>query len=301
MGLYKNIGLYPSFKSIFARVPSLSSDVKAITQNAIIASLTAAGLFCSLLLLTYSWVKIVAIVAIVLPGAGWFLSHGRIRRVLKCVVIAALIFAISFASVEGYLLSNAGYPSGVNLQSTGTGGSFGILDVSLTQLIQGIEKSPTYVLLTAEHGETAPESIKLDSAFSPDLVEVDFYGEGSNAYLAFMAPLPGEQYRVQVGTYSSGLSSLQYVQSLSQQEFAQINAKGLAYYYNTALELVQNRTGNPLKIDSLSLTISVQDEVYLSYEGITVQIVGGYQGQNTLVCGFEPDGKLISMTQPPAT
>ena len=275
-----------------------ATDAKTIIQNIIISLLTAAGLFCSLLLITYSWIKIVAIVAILLPSAIWLVTHGRIRKIFKYVLVAALVFAISFASFESYLLSNAGYPSTASAQSTGTGGSFSILGVSLTQLINGIEKSQTYALLTTEHGKTAAESIKLDSSFLPNWIEVDFYGEGSNTYLTFVAPLPGDQYHVQVGTYSGGLAFLPYVQSSSQQQLAQIDDRGLQYFYILALGLAQNRTGVAPKIDTLSLTMAVEDRIYLSYEGITVQIVGSYQGQDTLICDFEPDGTLIYMSMP---
>lgn len=278
----------------------MSVDVKAIIQNIIIALLTAAGLFCSILLLSYSWVKIAAIVAILIPGAVWLVAHGRVRRIFKYVVIGALIFAIVFGSFESFLLLNAGYPSTNVAQATGNAGYAAVLNVSLTKLIQGIEKSPAYALLTAEHGKTVPETITLDSSSFPDWVEVDFYGEGSNTYLAFMAPTVGDQYHVEVSTYSSELLSLPYVQSYSQQEFSEINAKGLQSFYNLALQVAQNRTGTTPKIDGLALTMTVEDRIYMSYEGVTVQIVGSYQGQSTLICDFEPDGTLIYMSQPPA-
>ncbi len=280
----------------------MSVDLRLIIQNIIIALLTAAGLFCSLLLLTFSWVKIAAIILIFIPGAVWFFSHGRLRRVFKYIIVGALIFAISFASFESYLLSNAGYPSTSNAQSAGTDSYIGLFNISLTRLIQGIENSPTYALLTIEHGKTSPESIKLDSSFFPEWIEVDFYGESSNTYLAFMASTEGDQYHVQVGTYSGQpLFSLPYIQSSSQQAFAQIDAKGLQWYYNRAVELAQNRTAAPPKIDNVSLTITVEDRIYMSYEGITVQIIGSYQGASTLICDFKPDGTLIYMSQPPGT
>ena len=278
----------------------MSFDVKAIIQNIIIALLTAAGLFCSLLLLTYSWVKIAAIVAILVPGAVWLVTHGRIRRTFKLVAIAALIFAIAFASVESYMLLNAGYPS-TGAASGATAGYAGIFNISLTQLIDGIEKSPTYALLTAEHGKTNPESIRLDSSFFPEWVEVDFYGQNSNAYLAFMAPTSKSQYHVQASTYSGEPFALSYVQSSSGQAFSQIDAKGLQYYFTRAVELAQNRTGTPPQVDSLSFTMTVEDRIYMSYEGITVQIIGSHQGSSTLICDFEPDGTLIYMSTPAAT
>ena len=277
----------------------MSFDVKAIVQNLIVALLTAAGLFCSLLLLTYSWVKIVAIAAILVPGAFWVVTHERVKKIFKFVALGALIFAIAFASVENYLLLNAGYPS-ANAASAKTGGYTSLFNISLIQLIDGIEKSPSYALLKAEHGQVNPESIQLDSSF-PEWVEVDFYAQNSNTYLAFMSSAPGDQYRVQVSTYSGEPFSLPYVQSSSAQEFSQIDAKGLQWYYNRAVVLAQNRTGAPPKIDSLWFTMSVEDRIYMSYEGITVQIIGSYQGVDTLICDFEPDGTLIYMSIPSAT
>ena len=278
----------------------MSAGVKAILRNAVFGLLVAAGLFCSLLVITFSWVKVFSIAFILVAGTLWLLTPGRFKRTFKYVAIGALIFAIAFSSFENYLLFNAGYPSAKDAEKASTAYT-DLFDISLTQLIQSIEKSPTYALLTAEHGKTNPETIKLDSSSFPDLIEVDFYGSGSNAYLGFIAPNPGDEYHVQVSTYSGEPFSLTYVKSSSTQAFSQIDSRGLQWYYNRALELAQNRTSTPTKIDSLSLTMSVEDRIYMSYEGITVQIIGSYQGQSTLICDFEPDGTLIYMSLPPAT
>jgi len=276
-------------------------DIKALIRTTVIAFLTAAGLFTSLLLLTYSWVKLFAIVAIFVPGVIWLVTHGRVKRVFKYVTIAALTFALIFSSFETYLIWNAGYPAANSALQSVSGGYDSIMNVSLTGLIQGIENSPTYALLSAEHGKTNPETIKLDSSSSPDWIEVDFYGEGSDAYLAFMAYSPGDQYHAEISTYSGEPFSLSYVESTSMQAYSQIDAKGLQWYFSRSLELAQNRTGAEPKIDSLSFTLTVEDRIYMSYEGITVQIIGSYQGSSTLICDFEPDGTLIYMSQPAAT
>jgi len=279
----------------------VSTGTRAIILNAVYALLTAAGLFGALLLMSFSWVKIVAVAAILVPGAVWFFAHGRVRRIFKFVAVGALVFALIFASFESYLILNAGSPAAASTAPTAPGDYTSIMNVSLSGLIRGIENSPTYGLLTAEHGKTNPETIKLDSSAFPDWIEVDFYGQGSNTYLAFMAYTVGSHYRAQVSTYSGEPFSLSYVQASSMRAFSQIDAKGLRWYFDRALQIAQNRTGTGPKIDSLSFTLTVEDRIYMSYEGITVQIVGSYLGASTLIADFEPDGTLIYMSQPAAT
>ena len=279
--------------------------IRSIFLNFVIGFLVIAGFF-SVFILIDSWIKFVLLGLILVGGLVWRFSHGDIKKKFKFFVVAVLIFLISFTAVEFNLIWNAGYPAAsVSAEPNVTISYPSMLNISLTQLIQGIENSPTFGLLTTEHGKTNPETIKLDSGFG--WIQVDFYGEGSNTFLGFLASR-GDQYHVQISYYSGQPFSSFYVQSSSQQAFAQIDALGLQWFYNSAIEIAQNRTGSTPKIDSLSLTMNFEDHGQ-TYQGITLLLVGSSRENSTLISGssqeaskliadFEPNGTLLYMSQP---
>ena len=268
--------------------------IRLILLNLFIVFLAIAGLLSALILID-SWIKLVLLGSIVVGGLVWRFSRGKVRKACKFFVVAVLVFSISFTAVEFNLISNAGYPAAsVSAEPNVTISYPSMLNISLTQLIQGIETSPTYSLLATEYGKTNPETIKLDAGLG--WIQVDFYGKGSNTILGFFTS-SGDQYRVQVSSYSGQPFSLSYIQSSSKQAFAQIDALGLQWFFNSSLEIAQNRTGNTPKIDSLSLTMNFEDHGY-TYQGITLLLVGSYHGPSTLIADFEPNGTLIYMSQP---
>jgi len=276
----------------------MSTLARAIIQSIIFAALTATGLFCAAILMSYSWVKILAVIAILAPGTVWLVAHGVIRKIFKYIVIAMLIFAITFASFESYVFWNAGNPSTNGAPSSGiTIGYPNVLNTSLTKLVQGIESSTTFALLTAEHGKTEPETIWVNTGTPGGSITVDFYGQGSNVYYDFSASA-GDQYHVSVSSYSGQPFPQSYILSSSSQAFKQIDTRGLQWFYNQALELAQNKTGTTPQVDALSMTITFEDQIYVSYIGITITIVGTFNGQSTLIADFEPSGTLIYMSQP---
>jgi hypothetical protein len=277
----------------------MSIDVKAIIQNIIIALLTAAGLFCSILLLSYSWVKIFAIAAILVPGIIWLVTHGSVRKMFKYMIIGTLIFAISFTAFESYMLSNTGYPPTYSPQQPGvTLTDSSLLNASLTQIVDGIEKSPAYALLTVEHGTTIPRTIQLNTQLTGGSIEVDYYAKNSNAFFYFLSS-GGYPYHVQVSSYIGRFPFQNYPNAVPPKvAFSQIDALSLQWFYNQALQLAQNRTGTAPKINALWLTINFEDRSYIGYEGITLQLIGSFNGQSTVICDFEPDGTLIYMSQP---
>ena len=129
-------------------------------------------------------------------------SHGNFKKAFKFFVVAILIFVISFMAIEIYLFSNAGYPpTYTSTQPSITISKINILNVSIAQMVQDIENTPTYKVLTLQLGPTTAENIKLDTSFPGGSVQVDFYGQRSNAYFYFLSS-SGYPYHVNVGTYS---------------------------------------------------------------------------------------------------
>jgi hypothetical protein len=171
-----------------------------------------------------------------------------------------------------------------------------IFNVSLTQLIDGIDKSPTYALLTAEHGITFPETIWLQTWAQNETrygsINIGFYGQDSNVYYDYSAS-QGGQYHVQVGSYYTTQFSTPYMQASAKQAFQQIDTLGLQWFYNQALQIAQNRTKAALQIDSLSLTVGLE-----GYDHITLLLIGSHNGAGVLIADFEPDGDLNYMSQP---
>jgi hypothetical protein len=102
---------------------------------------------------------------------------------------------------------------------------------------------------------------------------------------------------VNVGSYSTTFLARFHPQALTAKEaFAQIDALGLQWFYNRALEIAQNRTGGVPKIDALSFTMTYESNG--NYEGITLLLIGSLNGGSTLIADFEPNGTLIYMSQP---
>jgi hypothetical protein len=281
--------------------------IRIIFQNLLLVFLIIGGLFSALILID-SWIKFVLFGSILIGGLAWRFSHGNVRKVFKFLVVAVLIFSISFTTVEIILLGNAGYPPTYNSdQPNITFSTANIPSVLLTKLVQDIERTPTYKFLTVQFGETTAETIKLDTAFPSrgGYVQVDFYGKNSDAYFYFSSS-SGYPYHLNVGISKTTLTTRFHPQAQSAKDsFSQIDNLGLQWFYNRALEIAQNKTGSVPKIDALSFTMTFEDNGYIgydgtqvSYEGITVQLTGSLNGRGTLIADFEPNGTLIYMTQP---
>ncbi len=281
---------------------SKASRARIIFQNLVMGFLVIAGLFCSVLLLN-SWLKFVFITLILVGGLLWRFSHGNVRKVFKFFMVAVLIFVISFTAVEFNLISNAGYPPTYSTSQTSTTISKNnMLNFSLSQMLQDIESTPTYKLLTLQFGPTEAENIKLDSSFPGGQVQVDFYGQKSNTYFYFLSS-QGYPYHVNVGTYSVNQFHPQGL--AAKDSFAQIDALGLQWFYDRALEIAQNRTSNLPTIDSLTITLTYGGNT--DYDGLFVQFIGSHQtvlpngyinGEAVLIAVFKPNGTLLYMSQP---
>ena len=279
--------------------------IRVVFLNLVIGFLVIAGLFSALILID-SWIKLVLVGSILVGGLVWRFTHGNVKKALKFFVVAVLIFSISFTAVEFNLTWNAGYPPTYTLIQPGiTISRANILNASLTQIVQNIERTPTYELLTIQFGAVTAETIKLSTSFPGGLVHVDFYGKNSNAYFYFRSS-SGFPYHVNAGSSQTTFITRFHPQAQSAKDsFAQIDDLGLQWFYDRALDIAQNRTGSVPKIDELAFIMTFEgqgyigyDRTYVGYEGITVQLTGWLNGGSTLIADFEPNGTLIYMSQP---
>ena len=289
----------------------MAVDKKAVLQSIIIGLLVAVGLFFSVLLLSNSWIKFFTIGAFLVCGISWLLSRGSLKKALKYLVVAIMIFAISFTSYESYMFWNAGYPPTYTPSEPKTSLSLQrMLNASLTQILQNIEQSTTFSLLKLEHGDKIMfESMNLMPSNGPGgYISVDFLTENSNVYFHFYSA-NGHQYILQKTSYVGRLASQLYPSNQTADEtFRQIDALGIGWFYNRALEIAQNRTTNLPSVDSLTLTITYEE--HGNYQGITLQLSGFHQtvledgnlyGKGIIIADFQPDGTLLYMTQPEET
>jgi hypothetical protein len=274
-----------------------SSDNKYVIIKSILAAvMVVVGLCSTVIFLGNSWIKFGIIVLIVVMGVVWLVSHGLLRRTVKYVLFAVMIFSISFTAFEGYLLWNAGYPPTYSSQSDVTISYPNILNASLIDVVQSVETSLTFKLLRLEYlGEVNIETITLDTGFRSGRVEVVLYQGSSKIGFRFSAT-GGESYRATIPRWYGTPLSQRYPQKQTLYEtLQQIDKLGLQWYYDCAIGAYQNKTGVAPEINNLQ--ISVQYECYEAYMGITLLMIGSYvdsggRGGGVFFANFQPDGTL---------
>jgi energy-coupling factor transporter transmembrane protein EcfT len=276
-----------------------SNDKNALWKSLAIGILVAVGLFSAVVFLSNSWIKLLVIGLILVSCIFWVVSHGLIRKIFKYTILALMIFAVSFAAFEGYVLWNAGYPPTFEPHAQGVTISYSnILNASLTQIIQSIEDSPTFGFIMLEHpSKVTIETISLETNFVSygGSINVLFYQPSSHLDFRFYAS-GGYHYHATISTYGgTPLSQMYPQQQADLDSLKQIDTLGLNSFYNTALEAYQNKTGAAPTINSLS--ISIQWEQQGSYQGMTMLLTGGFESNNlghgVFFADFQPNGTLL--------
>lgn len=258
--------------------------------------MVAVGLFSAVVLLDSSWIKIVTISLIIVSCIVWLVSHGVLRRAFKYVIIAVMIFAICFTTLEGYLLWNAGYPpTFMPSQQSVTISYSNILNVSLTQIVQSIKNTPTFSLITLEHpGEITFESMELDTTLRGGRIEVVLYQKSSNLGFTFVCS-NGHSYHASVSSWGGYPPSRMFPQEqIPEETLKQIDTLGVRWFYNRAIEAYQNKTGVNPNINALQ--VSIQWENYGTYQGMTLLLKGyesNYTGHGVFFADFQPNGTLL--------
>lgn len=282
----------------------MAANTKTIIQNVIIGLIVALALFSSIIILSNSIVKISVIAIILITGIIWLATHGKIKKALKISLIIVMLFAISFASAEAYLFQNAGYPPTYS-PSQPTLSMQTMLNASVTEIVQGIEQSPTFHLLKLEHKEITLESIGLNPIGVTGGIYVTYFIEDTHSIARFTSS-GGHQYRLSISQLIGQPFSQKYPSTQTAQDtLMQIDTLGLNWFYNEALQIAQNRTSNLPTIDSLSISLTYESNS--GYQGITIQLIGSHQtvlpngsinGEGVLIADFQPDGTLIYMSRP---
>lgn len=277
-----------------------SIDAKTVFKN-IVIGLLAAWLFFSMLTLSYSWIKLLIVSLFLVCGVVWLVSHGKLKKALKYLVLSLMVFGICFTSFESYVFSNAGYPSTYNASTPDITLSYpSILNVSLTELVQGAKATNAFSLFDFENnGGTTFESILLSTTYLGGRIEIIFRNEHTNLGIGFVST-SGFAYHTSVMRYVGQLLSQTFFEQTPEQALVMFDSLGLEWFYNQVSEEYQNRTGTNPNITSLDVSTQWQD--YGDYRGMTL-LLSGWQKVDNKADGifhaeFQPNGTLLYLTTP---
>jgi hypothetical protein len=306
-------GWFPQDPVIRVRTVGLQEKPRSnwsYLKNSVATVLVTLGLVVAVFVLSMSWIKIVVLGLAVGLGAAFLLLRGKhsLRRVVGFGVVGVMVVALCFPGFEGYLFWNSGYPL-TNSQSTPgiTLSMTNLANFSVTKLINGVMVSPTFSLLELEHGNLMFDSMSLiPSGERGGYIEVNFFAPTDHTYFHFYSS-NGHPFIMQQMTYSGQrLAQLALPFEPVETTLNRIDELNLNSFYNQALRIAQNRTSNLLSVDSVSIAIAYAQSTNI-YGGLTVQLIGshetpdpqrGTQGHGVLISEFQPDGKLIYMSQP---
>jgi len=278
------------------------SKARTILQDLIVGFLIIAGLFCSLLLVNYSWIKILLLTSILVGGIAWLVARGKLKSTLKYFVLAVVIFGIAFGSFESYVFWNAGYPSTLMPSEPAATISYPrILNISLTAVVQSAEKTVAFGVFKLEHpGNVTFESILLDTTFPGGEIEVTFYNQATNTGFGLISSAGYHYHASNLPWIGQPPSRIYLQQQTPQEALKQIDNLGLQWFYHSAFESYQNQTGTPLNVTSLE--ISVQWSSYSHYQGLILTLLGWQKTGNSLYdvfnAAFQPDGTLLYINIP---
>ena len=283
----------------------MAVDKKTFVQNIVVGFLVAAGLFFSILLLSNSWMKLLLVGSILVSGIVWLVSRGNLKRNLKYLVLSLMVFGICFTSFERYVLWNAGYPStfeSANMFWPARTISYpGILNVSLTDVVQSAQKTAAFSLFNLEHpGNITFEFLGLSTTSSGGRIEVGFYNEATNTGLGFISS-DGYPFHASVIPYIGQPSSRIFSQQLSSEEsLRQIDDLGIQWFYDYAYEIYQNKTSN--SANTMGLEVNTQWQEYGEYRGMILQMTAWQWKNDTIqyvfIAAFQPDGTLLYINTP---
>jgi hypothetical protein len=225
-------------------------------------------------------------------------SHHIISKILKYSLAFILVFVVSFNGVGIYLFNTSGYPPTYVPQLTYPD----ILNASMTQYLQSVEQSASFRLLQAEHlGSVAFGGLILRTSGSGWLMWT-FHAEDTNVRIT-IGQSSGVQYYTDPGYLFHQQSLPQNYPSAQsiRQSFDQIDALGLRWFHDRALEAYQNKTGTKPVITNLGVDIAFNNQD--NYEGITILLTafnssydnfGNKVSPTVFRVEFQPNGTLLS-------
>lgn len=273
-------------------------DDKTVSLNMIIGAVVALGMFCSVLMLQYSWIKLLTLSLTLVFGITWFLSRGKLKKTVKYLLLSLMIFSVCFSWVEGHVFWNAGYPPTYDASMPDITISYpNILNVSLTELVQDAEQTTAFNLFQLEHfGETTFKSLELSTSSPYGEIEIEFYNRETSTSLMLRSTM-GHQYIGSTVFWSRGPTLYcDLVQQQSPQEaLRQMDNLGLQWFYDRISDVYQNTTGTALNTTTLAVSTDWQE--YNDYNGMILQLIGGQRDgshvHGIVFAAFQPNGTML--------
>jgi len=255
----------------------------------------------SVLLINYSWIKATVygllVVSVIVWAASIRLRRRTSQRVFKYMLVGVLVFTIFFATSEVYTLRTVGYPPTFNPSQPNTTISRStILDTSVVELIQGIQNTPAFRLLSLEYpGENLLKQIEL-TTLSPGIngghilvryhhsTTIDFYFSSHQ----------GRPYEVRVLPWNIEFPAQVQPQTINK-SLQQIDDLGLQWFYDRTVEEHQNKTGTTPEITDIQVSIKLN--FYTPDQGLTLSMTCFYESTEpkltAFTSNFQSNGTLL--------
>ncbi len=280
----------------FTQKPRFLLSLKTV----VLASVVVAGFAGLIFVLSNSWIRLVLLVAGIFGFLITLAAKGKFRSVMKYSVVSLMIFCLCFTAYESVAFSAVGGEP-VILQPSNTPeltmDRMG--NLSLTEMLNNIEQGQIGSLLKLEHHELGvPRLIDIRLAEAGH-VTIYYSTKNSNESVDLYS-FDGYQFSSRVGDDYSDYPNV--TQQDVRSSLDQIDALGLKWFYNQALEAAQNKTANLHKVD----TVVFQFNYYSNLGGLSLAVAAHYStpGSNyyplVFSAGFSPNGTLINSSVTPS-
>ena len=253
-------------------------------------------------------IALLAIMLTFLTGSALFSrsSKQRIYRFFRYGTTFILVFCFLFASLGIFFFYTSGYPPTLVPQTSYPQ----ILDASLTSYLRSVEYSPGFLLFQAEHLGTvffAGVSISTTYSNTPQHlggITWNFYAKDINVKVT-AGEITGSDYKINT-LHPFGNGGNQIPTNFPSPEsvsasLEQIDALGLRWFHNQAVDRYKNETGSNPAISNLNVNVAFNE----NYNGITLRLGASHQStdqRGTLIyqsifrAEFQPNGTLLDFS-----
>ena len=282
-------------KSFTQKAPFLLS-----LKSVVLSSIVVAGFAGLIFVLSNSWIRLVLLVAGIFGCLITLAAKGKFRSVMKYSVVSLMIFCLCFTAYESVAFSAVGGEP-VILQPSNTPeltmDRMG--NLSLTAMLNNIEQGQIGSLLKLEHHELGvPRLIDIRLAEAGH-VTIYYSTKNSNESVDLYS-FDGYQFSSRVGDDYSDYPNV--TQQDVRSSLDQIDALGLKWFYNQALEAAQNKTANLHRVDTVVLQFNYNSNL----GGLSLAVAALYStpGSNyyptVFSAAFSPNGTLINSSVTPS-
>ncbi len=268
-------------------------------KSVILSTVVATGFAGLIFILSYSWIRTALIITVVLGCVVALVAKGKFKSITKYTVVSLMVFSLFFTAYESYTFSSAGGFGFVYWSSSP------IMDISIRNMgnisvraiLNSLEQSQATQLLKLEqHDMGMLRGIEIRMA-EKGHIAIRYSTKNANQSVDFYSP-NGNGLAVRV--YDDYSTYLNMSEQNLQTSLDQIDALGLEWFYNQALEIARNRTASLHSIDVVVFSLAYDTNL----GGLSLGVSGRYStpGSNyypgVVEAAFQPNGTLISMATP---